>query len=60
MMLCYINVREHRSGNQKWTIQINWQHRVHNTMKNKTKTQHKRRLPSDYYGIFWWVVNSGI
>ena len=26
-----INVREHRSGNQKWTIQRNWNHRVHKT-----------------------------
>jgi len=24
----------------KWTIQRNWQHRVHKTKKNKTKTQH--------------------
>jgi len=24
----------------KRTIQRNWQHRVHNTTKNKTKTQH--------------------
>ena len=34
------NVREYRRDNQKWTIQRNWQHRVHTTMKNKTKTQH--------------------
>ena len=26
-----INVREYRRGNQKWTIQRNWQHRVHKT-----------------------------
>jgi len=26
-------------GNQKWTIKRNWQHRVHMTKKNKTKTQ---------------------
>jgi hypothetical protein len=25
-------------GNHKWTIQRNWQHRVHKTNKNKTKT----------------------
>jgi hypothetical protein len=25
-----INVREYRRGNQKWTTQRNWQHRVHN------------------------------
>ena len=24
----------------KWTIQRNWQHRIHKTKKNKTKTQH--------------------
>jgi hypothetical protein len=35
-----INVREYRRGNQKRTIQRNWQHRVHKTKKNKTKTQH--------------------
>ena len=23
-------------GNQKWTIQRNWQHRAHNTKKNNT------------------------
>jgi hypothetical protein len=33
-----INVREYRSGNQEKTIQRNWQHRVHKTKKNKTKT----------------------
>jgi hypothetical protein len=34
------NVRQYRKGNRKWTIQRNWQHRVHKTKKNKTKTQH--------------------
>jgi hypothetical protein len=29
-------VRENRRGNQKWTIQRNWQHRVHNTYKHPT------------------------
>jgi len=38
--LFYINVREYRRGNQKRTIQRNWQHRVYKTKKNKTKTQH--------------------
>ena len=28
-----INVREYRRGNQKWTIQRNWQHRVHKINK---------------------------
>jgi len=26
-----INVREYRRGNQIWTVQRNWQHRVHKT-----------------------------
>jgi len=38
--LMYINVREYRKGNHKWTIQINWQHKKHKTKKSKTKTQH--------------------
>jgi hypothetical protein len=36
-----INVREYGRGNQKWTIQINWQHRVNKKKKNKTKTHKK-------------------
>jgi hypothetical protein len=32
--------REYRRGNQKLTIQRNWQHRVHKTKTNKTKSQH--------------------
>ena len=32
------NVREYRRGNQKWTIQRNYQHWVHKTKTNKTKT----------------------
>jgi ferredoxin-like protein FixX len=35
-----LNVREYRRDNQKRIIQRNWQHRVHKTKKNKTKTQH--------------------
>ena len=31
--------------NQKWTIQRNWQYRVHKTKTNKTKTQHMRWTP---------------
>jgi len=23
--VCYINIREYQRGNQKWTIQRNWQ-----------------------------------
>jgi len=29
-----INLREYWRGNQKWTIQRNWQHRVHKTKTN--------------------------
>ena len=36
------NVREYRRDTQKWTIQRNWQHRVHKAKKNKTKLQHNR------------------
>jgi len=36
--MCYsINVREYRRGNQKWTIQRNWQFRVHKTKKKQNK-----------------------
>jgi len=38
-----INDREYRSGNHKWTIQRNWQHRIYKTKKNKTKTQQNMR-----------------
>jgi hypothetical protein len=34
-----INVSKYRWGNEKWTIQINLQHRLHKTKKNKPKTQ---------------------
>jgi len=34
-------LREFWRGNQKWTIQRNWQHsRVQKTKKKKAKTQH--------------------
>ena len=36
----FITVREYRRGNQKWTIQRNWQNRVHKTNKNKTNTKY--------------------
>ena len=32
-----LSVRKHRSGNKKWTIQRNWQHRVHKTKNNTTR-----------------------
>ena len=35
----WINVREYRRGNQKWTIQRNWQHCVHNTQDEYKKKQ---------------------
>ena len=35
-LLLSINVREYRRGNQ---LKRNWQHRVHKTKKNKSKTQ---------------------
>jgi len=44
-----INVREYRRGNQKWTIQRNWQHRAHKTEKNKTKTQHNTTCVGHHY-----------
>ena len=35
-----MTVKEYRRGNQKWTIQRNWQHWVHKAKKkDKTKTQ---------------------
>ena len=34
-----INVREYRRDNGKWTIQRNWQYRIH-TNKTKTTTQY--------------------
>jgi len=43
-MSSYVNIREDRRGNQKWTIQRTWQHRVHKTKTNKTKTQHNNVL----------------
>jgi hypothetical protein len=38
--LAEMNVREQRRANQKWTIHRNWQHGVHKTKTNKTRTQH--------------------
>ena len=57
----WINFREYRRGNQKWTIQRNWQHWVHKT-KN---TQHnmywnvERKEPCSsegYQGISIYLV----
>ena len=33
----YINAKEYRRDNEKWTIHRNWQHRVHKTKNNKAK-----------------------
>ena len=38
--ILYINAREYRSDNEKWTFQRTQQHRTHKTKKNKTKTKH--------------------
>ena len=35
-----INIREHRRGNQEWTIQRKWQNTAHKT-KKKQKQKHK-------------------
>ena len=41
--LCYktlrINVRENRRGIQQWTMQRNWQHRVHKTQDEGKQIQ---------------------
>jgi len=40
---CYkLNVRAYRRGNQKWTIQRNWQHSVHKTKKKQNKNIPKK------------------
>jgi hypothetical protein len=36
----YIKVGEQRRGNQKWTIQRNWQHWVHNTHDEDNQRTH--------------------
>jgi hypothetical protein len=40
--MCILKInRENRSGNQKWTIQRNWQHRIHKTQdENKQSSKH--------------------
>jgi hypothetical protein len=38
-----ISATEYQWGNQKWTIQRNWQHSVHKTKKNKTKYIYNKR-----------------
>ena len=41
-------VREYRRGIRKWTIQRNWQHRVHKT-KNKTNQKHNTICVGHHY-----------
>jgi hypothetical protein len=43
------NVREYRKGNQKWTLQRNWQHRVHKTKTNITLENTERAIKSGHY-----------
>jgi len=38
-----INLREYRRGNQEWTIQRNWQHRVHKT-KGQSRMDNPEKL----------------
>jgi hypothetical protein len=35
--VCKWTIQRIPKGNHKWTIQRNWQHRVHNTKTNKAK-----------------------
>jgi hypothetical protein len=53
-----INVREYRRSNQKWTIQRNWQHRVHKTKRNNSKTQHKIIFLNLHFSkIYFWYLS---
>ena len=42
-------IREHGRGDQKWTIQRNWQHMTHKTTKSKAKTQKHNTICGDHY-----------
>ena len=42
------NVPDYKRGNHNWTIQRNWQHRVHKTKINKAKTQRNRCWTTGY------------
>lgn len=45
-----INVRENRMRNQKWTIEKNWQHWVHETEdEDKKHTAQKSKMMSNTY-----------
>ena len=43
------NVREYRKDNQNWTLQRNWQHRVHKTKTNITLENTERAIRSGHY-----------
>jgi len=43
-----INVREYRRGNQEWTIQRHWQHRVHKREEKQTKNTTRYALSPLY------------
>ena len=40
-----INVREYQRGNQKWTIQRNWQHWIHNIQDIQQVVNKHQRKP---------------
>jgi len=42
-----INVREHRRGNQKWTIQNKWQHMVYKTRDEDKQSKHTAQYVLD-------------
>jgi hypothetical protein len=43
------NIGEYRKGNQKWTLQRNWQHRVDKTKTNITLKNTERAIKSGHY-----------
>jgi hypothetical protein len=47
MHLMQMNVRENRRGNNEWTIQRNWQHRVHKAQGKPNKTKNTTQYVLD-------------
>ena len=43
------NVREYGKGNQKWTLQRNWRHRVNKKKTNITLENTERAIKSRHY-----------
>ena len=43
------NVGEYRKGKQRWTLQRNWQHRVHKTNTNITLENTERAIKGGHY-----------